>query len=364
MTIYYIIFFAILILAVFRDLFFLNQRICLFFCFVVLVLFAGLRDVDVSKDGENYVAGFQTMGPPLEYFTNFDDWFFFEPTYYLFPSILRIAFPVLYVFLVFVLFAIIGVHVNLNGLFRLSLFPILSVVVYYSHNYLLHELTQIRVGVACGFLLLSTYYHYHKNRFAFVISIMVALLFHYVALLTSLIFFLKSSTFSRKKALFILFGAMAIAVVRSDLLITPLLQLNFVFILKLVKTLQGMDEERNAINIFNVAFLMNFAILIWVVLKAHVIKKKNKYAYLAIKIHMLSVVLYFLFSAISMVAFRLYEFFGIISIITVPFVVHTFRIKIFSYCVVFFYALGVMAINLHVSELLKPYSLYKFDSLW
>lgn len=364
MVIYYIIFFLLLFLAIVRDLFFLNERICLVFCFCILVIFAGLRDIDVSKDGENYVTGFQTMGAPLEYFSKFDDWFFFEPAYYLFPSLLRLAFPTYYVFLVFLLFAIIGVHINLKGIFKLSLFPILSVVVYYSHNYLLHEMTQIRVGVACGLLLLSTYYHFHKKHIAFIFSILIALLFHYVALLTALIFFLKSTTFSRKWALLILIIAMMIAVVRSDLLITPLLQLNFVFILKLVKTLQGMDEERNAINIFNVAFLMNLAVLIWIIIKAHTIQQKNKYAYLAIKVHLLSVVLYFLFSAISMVAFRLYEFFGIISIVTVPFIVHTLRIKIFSYCLVFFYAIGIMAINLHVSDLLRPYTFYKLQALW
>jgi len=364
MVFYYLFFFLLVFLAVLRDLFFFDKKLCLLFCFLLLFFFSGFRDVDVSKDGTNYVTGFEMVGTPFEYFIHYDDWFFFEPFYYLFPSILKLVLPHLYILLVFLLYAIIGVHLNLKGIFKLSYFPIVSLVVYFPQNYLLHEMTQIRVGVACGFLLLCSYYHYHQKYFSFLISVLVSLLFHYVSLLILTVLILKTKKFSRKNALIILVASLIISVFRSDFIIAALLHLNFVFIVKLSNTLQAMDEEMNSIHIFNVAFLLNLAALFWLIYKAHIIQEKNKYGYLAIKVHLLSIVSYLLFTSMSMVAFRLYEFFGIINVITVPFVIYTFKNKIIGYSIIFIYALLIMAINLHVNDLLKPYGFFKLESLW
>jgi hypothetical protein len=360
MAFYYILFFFFVVVAVARDLFFFDKRLLLFVCFLILFFVAGFRDVDLSKDGGNYVNSFELAESPIEYFTNYQDWIFFEPLYYLLPAVLKLIFPGSYVLLVFLIYAIIGVHLNFRGIFRLTAFPLLAVVVYFAQNFLLHEMTQIRVGVACGFLLLAIYYHYHKRHTLFFATIAVSFLFHYVSILILAVYSIKPHTFSKAWAAGLLGIALVLSVSRSDFLIAPLLQLNVAPIVKLVKTLQSMDEARNAINIFNVGFLINLALLTWLIIHADVIQQKTKYGYLIIKIHLLSVLLYFLFTSVSMIAFRLNEFFGIINVVSAPLIVYTFRSKLISYSLVVMYSLLILIINLHVVELLQPYSFFKF----
>lgn len=56
---------------------------------------------------------------------------------------------------VFIIYSAISISIKLYVIKKLSLSPFLSIIVYISLYYILHELTQFRIGVAAAFFLLS-----------------------------------------------------------------------------------------------------------------------------------------------------------------------------------------------------------------
>ncbi|WCG81947.1 EpsG family protein [Pectobacterium sp. A5351] len=79
---------------------------------------------------------------------------------------------------VFFIYAILGVSIKTIAIFKYSEHPGLSYCVYIMMFYLLHEYTQIRGGVAAGILLFSFYYIYIGDFKKFIASISIASLFH------------------------------------------------------------------------------------------------------------------------------------------------------------------------------------------
>jgi hypothetical protein len=61
-----------------------------------------------------------------------------------------------------------------------------------------------------------------------------------------------------------------------------------------------------------------------------------------------------------MVAFRLYEFYGIISIITVPYIVYTLKSRLLSLSIVIAYSLFIMFIKPAHKQSFEPYKLFDF----
>ena len=84
---------------------------------------------------------------------------------------------------------------------QLKSFPhlyFLSVLTYFSYFFLLHEMTQIRVGVASGIILLSVPDIYNRNAKAFAFKNILAILFHYSASVFLLFYFVDGKKINAK----------------------------------------------------------------------------------------------------------------------------------------------------------------------
>lgn len=361
MAVYYLIFFFLLIFAVLQPARNSLQVLLLYGIGFMLFFIAAFRSGDIVRDYENYLMAFTEVGKPIEYFTSYNDFFFFEPFYYLIPSTLKLIQLPYYEVIFFVVFAFLGVYLNLKSIWYLSSFVMLSVLHYFSHFFLLHEMTQIRAGVACGLFLLSIHSYCNKKYAFFAVQVLIALMFHYTSILILFILFFNPNKFSLKKALIVIGISLLLGILKLDFIVSSVLNLKLIFIEKMILTLQAMSEEENTGNVFNIGFIINLILTIILVVNHKKIAEKNQFAYILLKVQILSIFCYCAFSALSVLAFRLYEFYGVVNVITLPFLLYCFRSKVVAYTALATYSLLLLAINLHVVELLKPYKFIFFS---
>lgn len=360
MVIYFIVFFMLSTIGLLKCHYNLKKELVLPIVAFILIFFAAFRGEYVDKDYQNYLESFSEFLGPLDYFKNMGDWFFYEPFFYLIPSILKtIGFPHFEIF-VFLFFSVLAVSINVRNIEKFSSFPILTIVTWFGFYFLLHELTQIRAAVATGLMLHCMYLHYHKNYFKFLIVFLIALMFHYSSLLILPILLINPFKFSLKINLSILLLSLFLGFIHSDIFIRPVFLIDAAFVKKLTLTLQAMNEDENSINFFNPMFIGQVFITIWLFFNHHLLIKENKYSYILLKLQLLSIVSLCAFSSIAFIAYRISEFYGIVSIFTIPLLVFTFRQKIYGYIAVVSYSLVLLTLTVVIAKLVGPYKLVFF----
>lgn len=278
---------------------------------ILLIFFAGFRDGSVVKDYENYVRYFNESNDLIE------------------PSFTFISFLIKKVFngneiLLFLVYGFLGVALKFRAILELSSFLFISVLIYISYFYILQELTQMRVGVASGFLLLCVKPIYERDWKRFLLFATLGFVFHYSALLIFLLWFL-----SKEKSRILL-----LCVIPFCYLIY-FLKLNLVAFLPIPgiqekleiyqKLQESGDEVWNSINVFNLLFLSRIAIFYFLFWKYDLILSRNKYLPILMKIYAISLISFLVFANVPVIAFRINELFGIVEIILFPFILYAIK---------------------------------------
>ncbi|KQS93201.1 EpsG family protein [Chryseobacterium sp. Leaf394] len=262
-----------------------------------------------------------------------------------------------YVRLAFVIYAFIAVYFKLSSV-KAYLFSTLAIMLYVSNLFLVQEMTTIRAGVASGILLWMTPDLINKNNKAVLFKIFLATMFHNSSILFLSIYFVNRYDVKFKYMFFIL----------GLSLLTPILNLNFISILRLDSIfwkakvyLDVKKYEDVQLNIFNFKIIISMfylAVLYW-------FRKKIKYNGFEIflKIHILSLVFFFLFSTTGLTfSLRTYELISIIQIVLYPLIILCFndRFKIFGYIIVISTIFVFFYYNIFMAKILKEYSSWLF----
>ncbi len=358
---YYFIFCTILFFAFLKFVNWINSK-QLFIIVGTLFLFtAAFRGVGIDKDYATYQYSFSLVSSPIQYFINYTDWSNFEPFYYIIPSILKfISFP-FYEQSLFFIFAFIAIVTKFFGIYKLSRIDGLSLLVYFSFFFFLHEMTQIRVGIAAGGLLIATYFYYNNKFALFFLVLILSTFFQYTGILIGLILLLNKHRFNVVVNLSLLIASFLCILLKVNVISELLFVVKLPFTDKLMLTLKTLTKKENELNAFNIPLVLSFLITIWLFLNHKKIIIQNQYGYLLLKIQVISFICFGLFSSIAVIAFRLYEFFGIVSIITTTFLVYTTRYKLIGYFAVCLYSLLLMVNLLHITKLVAPYKFIFFQ---
>jgi hypothetical protein len=326
---------------------------------ILLILFAGLRADDIDKDYENYLDAFNLVLNPSDYFKHFQDWIFFEPMYYLIPSFFKTYTSITYYTLfTFLLFAIAGVTIKFFAIARLTNLFFLALFCYFCHFYLLHEMTQIRQGIASGVLLLIIPLTMRRKYIRCVLLILVASLFHYSSLFLFLIFPLNKTDQKTKLYTIILVTTFVLAFVNTSFFMT-VFQFNLGPLTVRTQAAVGFIEAGvfTEINKLNIFFLTNFFISAVFLYYSKLIQTQNSYAVLLIKLQILGLLFFQIFSAIPTIAFRINDLLGIVSIITLPFFTYIFKNRWIGISVTISISISFFLVNLYYGKLLNGYHL-------
>lgn len=286
---------------------------------IILACFAAFRGEDFT-DYKNYITYFEQNGD-----------IFVEPAFILISGFIHL-FSNNVIFL-FVIFAVLGVSLKFLAIKELTQLWALSIAIYISYFYILHDLVQIRAGVATGFLLLCIKPIYEKNFKKFMFLALLAITFHYSAILIIPLYFLNKNP-SKKWLLFSVPFAYLIYFLGVNLIVfLPISGIQEK--IEVYKQIQEeLQEETATLNVFNLLFLARITIFYFIIWKYDLINSHNKYTPILLKIYCISLISLLVFAQMPVVAFRLNELFGIVEVILVPLIFYTIKPSIFSKAVI------------------------------
>ncbi len=352
MAIYIVIFLIILFFCSF-EVKNINNRIIIFgTIWFILILLAGLRSAQASTDYEVYLDFFKSIKPGIIFFLRESP---AEPFYNFIPAFVKLlGLPVTISFLIF---AIIGVSFKAIAIINSTKLIFFSLLIYYSNFFMLHEMTQIRIGVAIGIYLLGLKYIMNKELLKFSIIIILATCFHFSAIILGLTYFFNLNTFNKKKYLALMILVIPLSILQLD----PLFFLKSLPLGVFSEKLEfyygamqtGVFEKK--INIFNIFTIIDIAICFLFIFKIEFLQTKFKYANLFLKMYVCSLLIFFVLSFIPPLAFRFRELFQSVQILLIPQIIFLFKERYVGKLIVISIGFIMFYINVIHLQLVKNY---------
>lgn len=335
-----ILFIAISLIAIFSPK--ENSKLSLFFFIGIgVVLFI----TAIVRDGEN-VADYDTYKLIYDTVKNGDSLLLVEPSFLLISHISSAA------WMMFVIYAFLGIYFKLTAIRELTQLWFLSLVIYFANLFVLQEMTQIRAGVAAGLLLMCIKPIYDRNWKFFLLYSGLAVCFHYSALIILPFWFFDNKPRRLLLALSIPF-AYAIYFSGINLIVAlpiPAVQEKLKAYDELIK-LGG--EEWTTINVFNSILLIKIAIFYLYLWKYSFLVEKNKYLPILLKIQALTIMSFSVFAIMPVIGFRINELLGAVEIITLPFLYYLFKPKILSALIVVTLGGIMLYVSVFLTQLIK-----------
>lgn len=286
---------------------------------VVLMVYAGVRPVGFDRDSPNYETMFMHPDSRLSEIS-------VEPFFLWICNVCSLLMQDVRIILV--LFAIVGVTLKMYAIKKLTPMFFLPLVIYFGNFYFLHEITQIRAGVAAAIFLISVYYMSEGRKLVAFGLIAVACMFHYSALSLFPLLFLDNKPMCRvKKTMMASIVPMCFLLyfLNLDLLTT----IPIPYVTDKVEGYKAASEfgavAKN--SILNPFPLIKMAVFLFLLYFADTVERYVPSIHLLIKILGCSLVVYFAFSSITIISIRISELYGIVELVAYPCIAYTIRPK-------------------------------------
>ncbi len=148
---------------------------------IAMILIAGLREVGSTPDTASYEEMYYAKEGDLMALLR-------EPSFGIITDILQSM--SLGISALFFTYAIIAIPIQLSALWKLSKMPFLTLTLYISYYYMMHDMVQIRCSVASGLFLWAIYFYVNHKKLYTLLLILLGTFFHYSAAAGLVIFFL------------------------------------------------------------------------------------------------------------------------------------------------------------------------------
>lgn len=286
----------------------------------VMVLIAGLREIGLDPDSENYEYSFQ-------HYYQSSEMGMVEPSFTLISAILNVFTD--NVHLLFLVYALLGVTIKLYAFKKNLQCIFVPLMLYISFYFVLHEMTQIRAGVVSALFLLAVYYIAKKEKRKALLLIIVGSFFHYssLALLPTLMF--GNKDFNRKEDIMI-----ALLIPLSYLIyfggISMLLNTDIPLIgNKLAIYQQAMEKGKMTVNInvFDPVHLVSEMLFYYTLYFRKTITAFNENYNVVIKIVAIGLFLHTSLAFLPVLALRISQLYCIVNIFLFSGIVYTFKQK-------------------------------------
>lgn len=250
----------------------------------------------------------------------------------------------------FIIYGIIGVSLKLIAIKQLTGLWFLSLIVYISNFYILHELIQMRAGIASGFLLLCIKPIYERNWKLFLTFFICAFFFHYSSLVILPLWFL-----THKPRILFLYLSIPIGYIiyftKINLISVAIPIPSIQAKINLYQEVLAMGEQ-NQINVFNYVFLVKIIIFYLLVWRINLLQERNQYTAILMNIYALSLFAFPAFATMPVIGFRISELFGIVEIILFPLLYYITKPKSISLSIVIVIGFGLFYVSVFYSKLL------------
>ncbi|MFS8082950.1 MAG: EpsG family protein [Ginsengibacter sp.] len=363
MLIYFIYFLLLAIIAVEFELRPFKNNLVAVLIIIALALLAGLRAPEVARDYLPYQYAFDNYKDLMASQPNifFND---YEPGFFAIVIIFRTFFEYNYGVAIMLFFAFASVFLNVYVYKRIAINPYLAILVYYSHYFILHEMTQIRIGLATGIALIALlFYIKRKDPLLFILFIIIATFFHYSAISFLALLFFRKNSFN-----YLLFSSLLVLSFILAYVKVPLV--NFFTDLfssgitnQKLSGYSGIIEYQllEDVKVFNVINIMKVICSVYLMIRVRKeVLKNDATLNVLLKCNILSVFVLSFFSGVPLVAFRISELFGFASVFIFAYMAKYLPFKKFNIWFVILIAMILLYINIIHGDLLQPYHIINF----
>lgn len=352
MLVYIIILIILLLLAIGEQ--FLPEFPFLFGLYIglALILIAGFRGEEVSRDYGNYLMIFSDVGSLSSYIKEYDKYFFYEPMFFLIIWVSKTIFGNHYV-AIFLFYAVVGVSLKIAAIYKYSIFPYLSLLIYFPSYFFLHDMTQIRIGLAGGICLLGIRHLFSGDKRKWIAYCLFATLLHYSSLLLVVMVLINKDAFSKKKYLVILLICFLVSFFRIDFIqLFSHLPLGAISLkLQQYSSIKEVVEASRA-NIFSVLFLTKLFLGLILLL---ISSPSNSKEIVLIKIYIISLCSFSFFSSSAMLAFRVSELFGLVECISLTYLVKYSRFRFVPFLMILILVIFYFVFALYIERNIQEY---------
>jgi len=356
MLIYIIFFVLIAILAIQYEFTPFQNNYLLFSLVVLLAFLAGFQDMNVSKDYFNY----QYIFDNVYYITNHNYLYLitFEPGFIAIVFFFRTLFESNYGVATIFFYAFCSLLIKFFTIKKLSINPYLSLLFYFSYFFLFHEMTQIRIGLASAFFLISLLSFLKGNKLAFVGWILIATCFHYSAIFYLFLLIFNTKNLNKSLYLAILILSLIFGVLKLPILnVFGNLDVSDISG-KLDNYIQISENGSVAVNVFNSLNILNIACcyyLLFAVTKEEFLEDNRLILFL--KCNILSIFLLSFLAGAPAFSMRFNQLFSIAQIFLFPYLIRYLPARKFNIFIlvliagIFFYVIQIYG------GLLNPYKI-------
>lgn len=305
----------------------------------MLVLLAGLREVGIDPDSENYEYTYQH--------------------YYATSSLLSVEYSFLFisqllnvltsnVHALFLLYATFGVGLKMYAISKISKLWFIPLAVYISYYFVMHECMQIRTGILSGMFLLAIKELGDGNRKKALICILIGGLFHYSAIALLPLLFLSSHEISKKKRMIwlsLIPLSYALYVGGFSILLNS--SVNIPYIGEKLAIYQAGVEKGNlniaSVNVFSPLQILTLLVYGYLFYFQDTITSFNRYFPLLLKIFTLGICSYVAFGFFPVLGQRISLLYNVVTLIVYANIYYTIRPKWASIVIVFL--MGILYLN-------------------
>lgn len=349
----FILFLAIILFALFSNSPTISKDKSSFvywFTCIVLISFVAFREVGIDRDSLGYFQYYH-LGDFI--------WLMAEPTFGIISEFSRYVFNDFRV--VLIIYAILGVYLKFRAIDKLTDLKWLTLIVYFSTFFLLHEFTQIRASIASGIFLLAITYLAERKLFKYMLLIFIACFFHYSAIvLFGACIFTNKHLNKWQKILIAL--AIPVGVVMHFMKINPITIIPIETIkVKVELYVSAQENSDQRLNVFNLVYLAKYAILYYVLFFYEAIYKHTKYVSIFIKLYALSLFFYLALSINTIIAMRISEIFGVVEIFVIPYIYYTIKPRPIAAAIIICIAFIYLLINIFSLGLIQPQAIVSYN---
>lgn len=344
MLIYIAIFILLLFLALLKP----NGKIALYVAMIFLGGICAFRGSDVDRDYNTYISIYSHIIDGYQYAI--------EPSFYIFSILSNklVGAP----WLIFVFYALLAIFFKVKFIQYWSPFFMLSVIVYYSNIYFLHEMTQIRIGLASsiGFFSLKYLIDNKKKKYYFCVLIAMTIHFSIIAFLFLPLMNLKNISKHFKINYSIALFALYILYQFKVDLTSVIKFIGVDFIQNKYQMYQNQVNENDVrVNVFSAFQLLHIAIIYFAMYHSSKFENDDKFVTM-LKIYSLGPISLIAFSTVPGLSLRFSELFSVCEIILLPMLVRQIKQTGVAYFSVITLSFSILIINIYYMLLVKAYA--------
>lgn len=365
MIVYVVFIFIIFVLCLTGEELKKNKWLFIAFIGLFMVLFSGLRGEGVATDDIIFKGYYKELLPLKMMFTNPNAFFHathfpIEPTFIIIGSVLKAIFPTIGFHLLIFLYALAAVALKIKAITKYSEFIFFSLFIYACNFFLLHDMTQIRAGLAFGIVMMGFEPLVERKFGKYLCIVLLATTFHYSALFFLLFYFFNTKKISTIAYLLILFIPMFLATIHLDPTSIMVKYDLGIYSEKVRMYKEIQSWKHDTISLYNVTTLLLIAISLFLLYYKNELAEKTKYGILFLKINIMAIAVFFLFSGLVVFAWRLFEMLCIVQIFLFPYLIYFIKPRWLGELVVVLLGIALFYNQLFLQGLFSEYHLVFF----